>query len=134
MARALRALVADGDESCRQLLGVILQSHGVEVDFASTGAEAVAAARSADFAVIFMGLDAAVADGPKAAATIRRDEWTSGRARTPLYVVSSDNDAGGYRAAGADGCLAKPVNIPTVVALAERCAATDGRRRLIKSA
>jgi CheY-like chemotaxis protein len=51
-----RVLVADDDQSIRQLVCTIIQREGLEVDCASDGAEAIDFLRSGEYAVILLDL------------------------------------------------------------------------------
>ena len=56
MKHAIRILVADDDQSIRQLLGTIIRREGFEVDAAADGQEAIDKLEVHDYAVILLDL------------------------------------------------------------------------------
>ena len=88
--RGIRLLVVDDEPFNRDLVRQMLEPLGVSVTEAQGGAEAVAAARSADFDLILMDIQMPEIDGPTAAQLIRsirrmerldRDRGAHGRGR-----------------------------------------------------
>ena len=63
MNRLTKILVADDDQSIRQLLGTVIRREGFEVDLAADGAEAVEMLRTTDYAVILLDLKMPRLDG-----------------------------------------------------------------------
>ena len=108
-----RVLVVDDNPVNRQVLGLILSSGDLLHDEAGDGAEAVALASREPYDAILMDLQMPVMDGFEAIRRIRLIEAESGRARTPILVVSAnclDDHVDAAAAAGADGHLCKPVS------------------------
>ncbi len=117
-----RALVVDDNEMHRALLGAILASQGLSVDFAVNGEQAVQIAKSIAFDLILMDFHMPLMDGLAATALIREYEMDKGQGRAKLFLVSSCDEAEiGQRAsfAGADGYIGKPVNFGRLVDVAQ---------------
>jgi signal transduction histidine kinase/NO-binding membrane sensor protein with MHYT domain/ActR/RegA family two-component response regulator len=117
-----RVLVVDDNEINRQVLGLILDSAGIEYADAEDGQQGVEAATTGRFDAILMDIQMPVMDGFEATRRIRAWEAGAGRPRMPIYIVSANGlqehvDAG--IAAGADGHLNKPVSVPQLLGTLE---------------
>jgi signal transduction histidine kinase/NO-binding membrane sensor protein with MHYT domain/CheY-like chemotaxis protein len=125
-AGRLRVLVVDDNPVNRQVLGLILDSVGVEHAEAQDGRGGVEATIAGGFDVVLMDIQMPVMDGFEAIRRIRRWEAETAHPRTPIYIVSANClqehvDEGA--AAGADGHLAKPVSVAQLLAALEPHAA-----------
>ncbi len=121
-SRSTRALVVDDNEIHRALLGAILASQGLSVDFAVNGEQAVLVAKAIAFDLILMDFHMPLMDGLAATALIREHEKDKGRDRAKLFLVSTSDEAEvGRRAcfAGADGYIGKPVDFERLVSVAQ---------------
>ena len=110
----MRALVADDHEGHQRLLSAILNSLGVEVDLASDGAQAVAAATRTSFNLILMDVSMPGLDGLAATRKIREHEAAQRWPRANIIMVTSHAEACDYSRsseAGADGHVTKPLSI-----------------------
>ncbi len=119
---SFRVLVVDDNAVNRQVLGLILESAGIEHAEVVNGAEAVDAASTGGFDAILMDIQMPVMDGLEATRRIRAWEAQTGRGRMPILIVSANGlqehiDAG--VAAGADGHLNKPVSVPQLLGALE---------------
>lgn len=119
---SFRVLVVDDNAVNRQVLGLILESAGIEHAEVVNGAEAVDAASTGGFDAILMDIQMPVMDGLEATRRIRAWEAQTGRARMAILIVSANGlqehiDAG--VAAGADGHLNKPVSVPQLLGALE---------------
>lgn len=106
------ALLAEDNPSNRIVLSAMLSALGFDVMAVETGADALEAARSQDFALIVMDIQMPVMDGEEATERIRQIEGRRGR--TPIIVVTGHALAGDdkrYLAAGADRVLGKPIEL-----------------------
>ena len=80
------------------------------------------------FDIIFMDIQMPVMDGLTAVRTIREAERQSGRARTPILMVSANalpEHVDASLAAGADGHVAKPVTAERLFSAIRRLASGD---------
>lgn len=107
----LRVLVAEDNVFTRSALVKFLERHGMAVDVAPNGREAVALYGQANYAVILMDCQMPEMDGYEAARRIREAEKSLAR-RTPVIAVTALTMAGECircQAAGMDDYLVKPV-------------------------
>ncbi|WP_293677443.1 MHYT domain-containing protein [uncultured Phenylobacterium sp.] len=121
-----RVLVVDDNAVNRQVLGLILDSVGIEHSEAENGQEGVEAVITGGFDAVLMDLQMPVMDGFEAMRRIRAWESESGRPRMPIYVVSANclqEHVTAGAAAGADGHLNKPISVPQLLAVLEPHAA-----------
>ncbi len=138
-ALPLRILLADDHETNRAVVGLILDSAGVELVSVADGAEAVAAFEASRFDLVLMDLQMPVMDGLSAIRQIRELEARSNAAPTPIIVLSANampEHLASSRAAGADAHVAKPVTAPALIsameaALDAAAAATEEELRFI---
>lgn len=128
-----RVLVVDDNRINREVLGAILATQDLMVDFAVDGQEAVALATAVPYDLILMDYQMPLMDGLTATALIRREEQRSAaRSRAQLYIVSACDEAEvGRRAqvAGADGFIGKPIVFSHILALAQTAASRGVARR-----
>jgi signal transduction histidine kinase/NO-binding membrane sensor protein with MHYT domain/ActR/RegA family two-component response regulator len=121
-AGQFRVLIVDDNEINRQVLGLILDSAGIEHAEAEDGQVGVEAATTGRFDAVLMDIQMPVMDGFEATRRIRAWEAGAGRPRMPIYIVSANGlqehvEAG--IAAGADGHLNKPVSVPQLLGALE---------------
>jgi two-component system, sensor histidine kinase len=127
--RPLRVLAAEDHPANRMLLSLLLEQLGAEVELAENGQEAVTVYSTQSCDVVLMDALMPVLDGVGALAAIREAEAASGR-RTPIYMLTAnvfDEDVARYLAAGADGVLRKPIELPELAAVLERVGAGIAR-------
>ena len=107
---ALRVLVVDDTEVNRELVKLMLQPLGCEVEEASGGAEAVKAAVSHAYDLILMDVRMPGVDGLDATRVIRATSRLN--RRTPILALTADvqpENAQACHAAGMNDVLAKPI-------------------------
>ncbi|NEK64911.1 MAG: response regulator, partial [Xanthomonas perforans] len=117
-----RVLIADDAPANRELISVILVGMGLEVATASDGAEAVHAVQSEVYDLVLMDMQMPVMDGLTATREIRRIEQGGGR-RLPIIALSANVQPDQIqlcRDAGMDDHLAKPLQLPALVATLSR--------------
>ena len=111
----LTILAAEDHPANRKLLALLLAQFDAEVVMVENGAEAVTAAAAQAFDLILMDVMMPVMDGVAALQIIRaRGD------RTPVHMLTAnvfDEDVALYMAAGADGVLRKPIEIPALHAV-----------------
>ncbi len=107
-----RILAADDSETNRLLLELFLRDTPWELTFARDGREAVDIWSKGRFDLVLLDVQMPVMDGYEALREIRRQEKASGKARTPIVVISAgafDDDRRRSQEAGGDDYLAKPM-------------------------
>lgn len=117
-----RILVVDDTHANRELFTAILTGLGVEVVTASDGAEAVHSVQCGDFDLVLMDVQMPVMDGLTATREIRRQEVATGR-HIPIVALSANvqpEQIANCREAGMDDHLAKPLQVPLLVAALSR--------------
>ena len=120
--RVLRVLAAEDNPTNQMVLSTIIQIFGAELQLADNGALAVEAWDAGDFDVILMDIQMPVMDGIAATREIRSREAAQGRTRTPIIALSANamvNQVKDYLAAGMDGHVAKPIELPKLHAALE---------------
>jgi len=124
-----RVLLADDNPINREVTGRMLERLGCRVDLATNGAEAVAAARSARYDVVFMDCRMPDVDGYEATARIRALEGEA--ARVPIVALTAFAMAGDREAcldAGMDDYISKPIRKQTLSETLERALARTCER------
>ena len=117
--RGLRVLMVEDNPINRRILTLVLERLPANVTTAENGLEAVDAFSGESFDVVLMDLQMPGMDGYEAMRRLRAIEAETGRARTPIIVVSAHTrpaEMAEAKLAGADHHLAKPVDIPALLA------------------
>lgn len=112
------ALIADDLTAHRQLLTVILESQGMEVQSVADGREALTLAKSVSFNLILLDVSMPLLDGWAAARLIRDHEAAAGRPRANIVMVTSHGDQADIQRsldAGADAHVTKPINLLEII-------------------
>ncbi|CAN5348781.1 hypothetical protein BH10PSE4_BH10PSE4_42990 [soil metagenome] len=107
-----RVLLADDNEANRELVSAILSSVGHQVDLATNGVEAVAAAARGGYDLVLMDVQMPLQDGVSATRAIRA--LAGPAARVPIIALSANVLAGQietYREAGMDDHVGKPIAV-----------------------
>jgi signal transduction histidine kinase/HPt (histidine-containing phosphotransfer) domain-containing protein/ActR/RegA family two-component response regulator len=116
VARSLRLLVAEDQETNRRLAMFMLEKLGYRADFAGNGLEAVDAWERLPYDLILMDCQMPEMDGFSATREIRRREATRVNGRPVRIIALTANALHGDRerclAAGMDGYLSKPFSLP----------------------
>ncbi|MEC0248926.1 PAS domain S-box protein [Paenibacillus chitinolyticus] len=111
----MKLLVADDNPVNRLLLITLLKKLGYEADYAENGAEALQAARSDDYDMVFMDLQMPELDGFETTAAIRR--LKGGASRPAIVAVTAfaqKEDMQMCLASGMNDFISKPVFAPEV--------------------
>lgn len=120
--QALRILAAEDNPTNQLVLRALLQPFGAEILVVDDGAAAVEAFRTGRFDLVLMDIQMPVMNGVEAAEAIRRIEAEAGLPRTPILALSANvmtHQVDQYRAAGMDGCVAKPIELDKLLAAME---------------
>jgi CheY-like chemotaxis protein len=121
--RPLSVLIADDHPTNLKVATMILEQFGARCTTAVDGSEAVSAFLSEGFDLVLMDLQMPVMDGLAAVQEIRNIERRSGRARTPIAILSANTMPEHIAAAsdaGADEHLSKPIRPVDLIRLASR--------------
>ena len=120
----LRILLAEDNATNRKVVGLILETVGVDLHCVENGAEALRALETGRYDLVLMDLQMPVMDGLTAIAHIRRREAASNEPPMPVIVLSANampENVQASLAAGANGHLSKPIaasDLITAVGLA----------------
>jgi two-component system phosphate regulon response regulator PhoB len=115
-----RILVADDEESVRQLLQIVLQHEGYEVVLATNGAEALLAAHNNPPDLILLDWMMPVLDGLSVLKQLRKDAATRDIPILMLTARQSDSDTTTALVGGADVYLTKPFEPQVVLSMISR--------------
>jgi signal transduction histidine kinase/ActR/RegA family two-component response regulator len=110
----LRVLAAEDNLANRRVLQALLGPSEVELTFAEDGVQAIEALRNARFDCILMDANMPVMNGVEAIRRIRAENLAGD---APIHMLTANvfqNDVASYLAAGADGVLAKPIQLVEV--------------------
>lgn len=112
-------LVVDDDSDIRETMALLLQAEGYPTLVAGGGREALAVLHCGHHvAVILVDLRMPDMTGTELVEQLKDDPAL---ARIPVVVMSGDNAACAIaRSIGADECLVKPIELPTLLATAGR--------------
>ncbi len=127
-APPLKVLAAEDNSTNQRVLTAILAALGVDVHMTANGHEVVAAWTRGEYDLILMDIQMPLMDGLEATRAIREAEAAKGLAPVPIYALTANafvHQIEAYRAAGMDGHLAKPLELPQLTAILE---ATADRR------
>jgi CheY-like chemotaxis protein len=114
----LRVLVVEDDPNGRKVLAHALDPLKPQLTLTENGRQAVEAFERQPFDVVLRGLQLPILDGYAATREIRAVEERSGRARTPVVVVSAHTrpwEIEAAQRAGADHHLGKPLSVPALL-------------------
>ena len=117
---ARTVLVVDDYDDSRHLLALRLQREGYRVVEASSGLEALAAAREARPDVVLMDLSMPTMDGLSATCRLRELPGMRGVPVVAFTAHCRETHAGAAFAAGCDAYLAKPFRPQELLALVDR--------------
>lgn len=122
IGRGRRILLAEDNVVNQEVALSMLEVLGFRVDLARDGQEAIALDRDTDPDLILMDCHMPALDGFDAAASIRRREAETGRARRPIIALTADVQKGiqeQCREAGMDDYLSKPFSQDELTAALE---------------
>jgi CheY-like chemotaxis protein len=102
-------LVADDDNAVRTVLEMVLRQDGCDVVCVANGAEAVAASKQRDFALVLLDVQMPEMDGYEACRTLRADPRLKDVPIVMLTALSDHADVQAGFAQGATDHMAKPV-------------------------
>lgn len=115
----LRILVAEDNATNQLVLSALLEPFGVVLTMADDGLAAVEAFATGGFDGVLMDMQMPRMNGIEAAAEIRRIERERGLGRIPILALTANvmnHQVQEYLAAGMDGFIAKPIQLPELLA------------------
>ena len=115
-----RVLVVEDNEKNMKLLRDVLQATGYTPLEASSGEEALTFAAETAPALVLMDIQLPDIDGLEALRRLREDERTAQIPVVALTAQAMHGDRERFLAAGFDGYLSKPVDIPELLATVRR--------------
>lgn len=132
-ARRVRVLIVDDIAENRAVLGICCDQFGVSFEAVASGREAVEAARSGRFDLVFMDILMPGMDGVAATRAIRALPGEA--AAVPIIAVTTASepmDVLHYRACGITDVVSKPINVARLMASLESAVAEARRQRRSK--
>lgn len=114
-----RALVVEDNLVNQRVARTLLEAHGLEVEVANNGREALTYLERSRVEVILMDCDMPVLDGYGATSELRRRERMLGLARTPVIALTACITAEARLRcfeSGMDDFIAKPASAETLIA------------------
>jgi CheY-like chemotaxis protein/HPt (histidine-containing phosphotransfer) domain-containing protein len=126
-----RVLIAEDNETNRQVMITMLRNLGLQSAVAVNGNEAIAAVQRERFDLILMDYHMPELDGCDATIGIRICERDRAQARTPIVAVTASvlaEDRDKCLASGMDDFMAKPVRQRTLVGMLEKWLPPEARR------
>jgi signal transduction histidine kinase/DNA-binding NarL/FixJ family response regulator/HPt (histidine-containing phosphotransfer) domain-containing protein len=126
-----RVLVAEDNETNRQVVVTMLRNLGLESSIAVNGNEAIAAVERENFDLILMDYHMPELDGCDATVGIRRHEQRYELKRTPIVAVTASvlaEDREKCLASGMDDFVAKPLRQKTLASVLEKWLPANSRR------
>lgn len=122
--RTLHILAAEDNPANRRVLELLLAPLDVRLVCVENGLQAVAAVQNQAFDLVLMDANMPVMGGIEAVRTIRG--LGGALARLPIQMLTAnvfDDDVQAYLAAGVDGVLSKPIEVPNLYAAVAAVAA-----------
>ena len=113
-----KILLAEDHPTNQRVIQLILDSFGLELDIVENGVQALERLRAGAYDVVLMDMQMPELDGLSATEALRADEAASGRARTPVIMLTAnamDDHVRASLAAGADQHLSKPVRADALI-------------------
>ncbi len=120
MRDGVRVLVVDDDDDLRELVKLLLESHGTDVVAAADGVEAwERVQRDGAFSLILLDVMMPRMDGPQFLARLRASPYD----HIPVVLVSGHLDSlAAAKLLGADAWLTKPLHFDELLATIQRLA------------
>ncbi|PJZ76573.1 MHYT domain-containing protein [Leptospira neocaledonica] len=115
----LKILVVDDVEKNTELISLLLQNLGHQVESSYNGEDAVKKVTTGSFDLVLMDVQMPVLDGRQATRVIRMHEIQENVRRTPILALTAsvfEEDKNAASAAGMDGFVSKPVEMDQMIA------------------
>lgn len=115
-----RVLVVEDNEKSMKLFRDVLKATGYTPLEASSGAQALKIAAESMPALVLMDIQLPDMSGNEALGRLREDERTAGIPVLALTAQAMHGDRERFLAAGFDGYLSKPVDVPELMETVQR--------------
>lgn len=118
----LRVLLVEDDPVNQRLTVRLLERYGLQVIWASTGPEALAALQRRSFDLVLMDVQMPEMNGFEVMAAIRQKETVSGQHVPILALMAHAKEADGERCleAGMDGYISKPIQTDELISAIDK--------------
>jgi len=129
-ARRIRVLAAEDNATNQKVLRAIMEPFDADLTMVSDGKEAVEAWRAGGFDLILMDIQMPVMDGVQATKTIRAEEAADSKPRIPILALTANalvHQVEEYAAAGMDGHISKPIELPRLYEAIDRAFSAAAR-------
>ncbi|HYG28160.1 MAG TPA: ATP-binding protein [Caulobacteraceae bacterium] len=129
-ARRIRVLAAEDNATNQKVLRAVMEPLDADLTMVADGREAVEAWRLGAFDLILMDIQMPVMDGVEATRAIRQVEATEQRARIPILALTANalvHQVEEYAAAGMDGHISKPIELPRLYEAIDKAFSASAR-------
>jgi signal transduction histidine kinase/ActR/RegA family two-component response regulator len=129
-ARRIRVLAAEDNSTNQKVLRAVMEPLDAELVMVADGKEAVEAWRGGGFDLILMDIQMPVMDGVEATRLIRAEEVETSRPRIPILALTANalvHQVEEYAAAGMDGHISKPIELPRLYDAIDRAFSAAAR-------
>jgi signal transduction histidine kinase/ActR/RegA family two-component response regulator len=135
--RRIRILAAEDNPTNQKVLRAVMEPLDAELTVVSDGHEAVEAWRTGEFDLILMDIQMPVMDGVEAAKQIRSEEASDRRPRIPILALTANalvHQVEEYMAAGMDGHISKPIELPRLYEAIDRAFSAAAKAEAARAA
>ncbi|MGE5500383.1 MAG: ATP-binding protein [Ignavibacteriales bacterium] len=135
--RRMRVLAAEDNPTNQKVLRAVMEPLEADLTLVADGKEAVEAWRAGAYDLILMDIQMPVMDGVEAAKAIRAEEVAENRPRIPILALTANalvHQVEQYMAAGMDGHVAKPIELPRLYDAIDRAFTASARAEAARAA
>jgi signal transduction histidine kinase/AmiR/NasT family two-component response regulator len=136
-ARRIRVLAAEDNTTNQKVLRAVMEPLDADLTMVADGREAVDAWQEGRFDLILMDIQMPVMDGVEATRAIRAAEVEDGRPRIPILALTANalvHQVEEYVAAGMDGHISKPIELPRLYEAIDRAFMEAARAEAARAA
>jgi signal transduction histidine kinase/AmiR/NasT family two-component response regulator len=136
-ARRIRVLAAEDNTTNQKVLRAVMEPLDAELTMVADGREAVEAWRGGSYDLILMDIQMPVMDGVEATRVIRAAEALEDRNRIPILALTANalvHQVEEYAAAGMDGHISKPIELPRLYEAIDRAFNAAARAEAARAA
>jgi len=135
--RRIRVLAAEDNPTNQKVLRAVMEPLDADLTLVADGKEAVEAWRAGVFDLILMDIQMPVMDGVEATRIIRAAEAEAERPRIPILALTANalvHQVEQYAAAGMDGHVSKPIELPRLYDAIDRAFSAAARAEAARAA